>query len=98
MAASFDINSRGTLAWIDGGVPSKSWARNGSNYVLNPEDRHSFYEITGDRLTLHQCPQASADTSQVFNPMIGVADWPTSVREADVYDWAVRSGLVTDQR
>lgn len=98
MAIPFDINNRDSWAWIDNGKPSPSWARNGSSYVLNPYDRHSFFQVVEGRLALNPCPKESDDSLMVFNPIKSAADWSRDVSEAQIYDWAVRVGLITDQR
>jgi len=52
---AFDINDRRTWAWVDDAV-SESRANEG--YLLNPEDRHSFYQLSNGVPYLHQCPLA----------------------------------------
>jgi hypothetical protein len=99
MTSMFDIKDRNTWAWIDGGRVTSAWLRDGSTFVLNPIDRHSFYQHTQDgHMSLHQCTMVDGVNQQVFNPMLNVSDWPQNVTEEQVYDWAVSKGLVVDQR
>ncbi len=92
MANAFDINDRTTWAWIDDGNVSESWGR-GEGYAINPSDRGSFYQIANGEPVLHQCP-----AGQIYNPTLSVCDYPSSITEAAVYDWAVANRLVDDQR
>jgi hypothetical protein len=99
MIADFDIKDRHTWAWIDDGRVSASWVRDGSTFVLNPVDRHSYYQQTSEGyMVLHYCSMENADTRQVFNPLICACDWSQNVTEEQIYDWAVSKGLVVDQR
>ena len=92
---AFDINDRKTWAWIDG-------AQTGKEYQLNPDDPTSFYQVQAGsgRPYLHQCPIIDERTGekQVFDPRLDACAFPRDVTEADVYDWAVTNGVVTDQR
>lgn len=92
---SFDINDRRTWAWVDDAV-SESRANDG--YLLNPEDRHSFHQLSNGVPYLHQCPLVDDQGNRlIFNPMLNVCDWSSSVTEGNVYEWALGLGLVEDQ-
>jgi len=93
---AFDINDRSTWAWIHNGAVTESWAIDG--YAINPRDRHSFYQFVNGRPILHQCPMETKTQKQVFNPMLNACVWSSNVTEADIYQWAVEQGLVTNQR
>ena len=46
-------------------------------YLANPEDPHSFYQMGTDGPHLHQCPEVDADGNRmVFNPELDRCVWP----------------------
>jgi hypothetical protein len=97
MAAGFDIHDRGTWAWKD---DSDGIVRLDDRFALNKDDPHSFYQYgTDGRPYLHQCPIKDADGNRLtFDPRLMACDWLDASADADIYDWAVSSGLVADQR
>lgn len=49
------------------------------DYLPNPDDAHSFYQVAQGRPILHQCPIENTFTRQVFNPELNVCDWSQNV-------------------
>lgn len=94
---AFDINDRSTWAWIDQGTVTESWADD-AGYAINPKDRHSFYHFVDGVANLHRCAWETTKDRQVFNPMRRFCDPARNVSEAEIYNWAIRRGLVKDQR
>lgn len=93
--AGFDINERSTWAWVNGGQVTCS---EHGEYLLNPQDPHSFYQCSQGVPYLHQCAQESDSSKMVFDPRVNVCVFDDGTLEPQIYDWAVKNGLVTDQR
>lgn len=92
MADGFNINDRNTWAWTG----EVSCRPGGPDYLLDPESPGHFYQCSNGVPYRHSCP---ADL--VFNPSVEpgpVCDWPGGIDEAQIYEWAVAQGQVTDQR
>lgn len=92
MSDTFDINDRQTWDWVSREVT----AAPGDSYLIDPESRGHFYEVSNGVPYRQACPEGL-----VFDPRVTpgpVCVWPRDGSEADVYDWAVSKGLVNDQR
>jgi hypothetical protein len=96
MIVAFDINDRSTWDWVNGG---DGVCTSEDEILINPEDRHSFYQCSNGVPYLQQCPRMNnmAETG-VFDPRVGACENPANCSEADIYDWAVAQGLVNDER
>jgi hypothetical protein len=99
MAADFDIDDRNSWAWKDG-VADQGVARIDERYALHLDDRDSWYEFKDGVPNLHKCPIDDGETGSrlIFDPRVMACNWPGDSAEEDIYDWAVSSGLVEDQR
>lgn len=96
MADGFDINDRTTWDWINGVQVTPDWARDpAKRCVIDPTTMSQFYVVGDDgRLYRQICGDESKfDPEQNACVRVGVA-----MSEADIYQWAVSQGLVTDQR
>ena len=96
MADGFDINDRGTWDWINGGQVTSDWARDpAKRCAIDPTSERHLYQIGDDGLLYRlPCgPGSKFDPEQSACVLDVVA-----ISEADIYQWAVSQGLVTDQR
>lgn len=98
MGAGFNVNDRKTWSWtaetVDAGYASVD-----DVYALNVEDPSSFFQFNGDVSTLQHCPLFDGEGNrQVYDPTVGACVAPSAVDEAEIYDWAVSKGYITDQR
>jgi hypothetical protein len=97
MADMFDINDRSTWAWTTfrlDDVP-ESWADDGG-YTINPSDPGSYIEFQDGVPHYMPCPAGLH-----FNPFANpgpVCDWPENIHLPALYDWAVKKGMIRDQR
>jgi hypothetical protein len=90
---TFDINDRSTWAWMNG---FEVRCQPGDGYLIDPLSPKHFYQCSDGVALRMPCPP-----DHVFNPRVTpgpVCDHPSNVSEADIYDWAVSTGLVDDQR
>ena len=97
MADTFDIYDRSTWAWTCTSVREvpESWADD-KGYTINPAKADSFIEFRDGVPCYMPCPAGLH-----FNPLANpgpVCDWPENVDLPAVYDWAVKKGMVRDQR
>lgn len=93
--AGFDINDRSTWAWANDGALSGG----PGDYALNPQDKYSFYQFDDSgNASLHQCPMETATDRLLYDPSLNVCITSQDITETQVYDYAVKNGLVADQR
>jgi len=95
MASNFDISDRTTWDWTETGPPPQSWADDGG-YAIHQQDPRLFWQFSDGEPHTMSCP-----LEQHFNPLAQpgpVCDWPQNIPMADLYDWAVKKGMVRDQR
>jgi hypothetical protein len=98
MAADFDIRDRHTWAWNDDSAED-GMVRLDDGFALNLDDPHSFYQYTDGVPYLHKCPLQDATGLRLFfDPRVLACNWLTNSSEEEVYEWAVSSGRVEDQR